>query len=371
MNTIGTKNLSDKIRQPAGKKFRLINKIIPLLLAGLSLPFFLCGCRIVYIMHAAAGQYDLISNSIQIEEALKDESLDPAVKSNLDLVDMIKKFGETELGLKKTGNYGKVYLKSRNDPIYTISASPRDRMSSVTWWFPVVGRIPYLGFFDKDKAREMQKELLEKNLDVYMGTADAYSTLGWFNDPVTLNLLEGNRVDLVETILHEMTHATIYFSGKAEINEGLANIIGKVGALNFLKKVFGPDDPMTRKAAGILEDQRIFSSFLLSLLDELEQLYGSSMGYRDKLEKREVIFKTALERWERIRPCMATDRFIHFGKEGLNNAYLLTIGLYHRKFLSFERLLKEKNGSVNELMTFMKSHSKQVAEIFAKEWQKQ
>ncbi|MBN2059374.1 MAG: aminopeptidase [Deltaproteobacteria bacterium] len=349
--------IPDFIRKTAGRRSRLANDI-PLLLAGLFLLLISGGCRLGYLMHAAAGQYRLIHGSIRVEEALKDENISPDVKKNLELVALIKDFGEKELGLKKTGNYETAYLNSRTEPIYIISASPKDRMTSVTWWFPVVGRIPYLGFFDAESASAMRKDLLEKNLDVYMGIADAYSTLGWFNDPVTLNLLEGKTVDLVETILHEMTHATIFFYGETEFNEGIANITGKIGAMDFLEKRYGLDNPLALEAKYILKDQRIFSSFLRSLMDKLERLYGSSLSYEEKLEEREQVFGMALERWETMKAGLSSDRFTDFGRGGLNNAYLLTTGLYHRHFLLFEHLLRERNGSIRELLSFVKTCSK-------------
>ncbi|MBN1102530.1 MAG: aminopeptidase, partial [Deltaproteobacteria bacterium] len=149
------------------------------------------GCRIGYILHAAAGQFKLLAGAVPVEEALKESALPPDEQERLRLVARIKDFGETELGLKRTENYQTVYLKSRQCPIYTVAASPKDRLTRVTWWFPVVGDMPYLGFFDLESARKEKEKLLRKDLDVSLARADAYSTLGWFKDPVTLNLLEG------------------------------------------------------------------------------------------------------------------------------------------------------------------------------------
>jgi len=149
-------------------------------------------CRLSYIFHAAAGQFRLLNESIPVDEALEADSLTLEEKNRLRLVARVKAFGEKELGLSKTENYETVYLSSARNPIYTVSASPKDRLSRITWWFPVVGRMPYLGFFDMEKAKAEKEKLEKKDLDVILSAAEAYSTLGWFQDPVTLNILEGS-----------------------------------------------------------------------------------------------------------------------------------------------------------------------------------
>ncbi len=330
----------------------------------LALLFTATGCRLSYVLHAVAGQARLINNSIPVEEALKADSMGHDERERLRLVAQVKAFGENELGLKETKNYQTVYLKSRQPPIYVVAASPKDRLIRKTWWFPIVGRMPSLGFFDKEKATVEKERLLEKDLDVIMGVADAYSTLGWFQDPVTLNLLEGPTVDLVETILHEMTHTTLYLKGEGEFNEGLALLVGKVGALQFLEKTFGPSDPLTMEAKKNLEDERIFSSFLASLLHQLEQLYNSPISYEEKLTQREKVFERSLVKFGGIKGQLQTDRFTHFDRAKMNNAYLLSIGLYHRHYHLFEAVLNEKGNSIKETILFFREFAKEEGDIF-------
>ena len=218
--------------------------MIPLL----NLP--LTGCQISYLFHAAAGQFRFLYHAVPVEEALQQESLPAAEKRRLSLVSRIKAFGENELGLKKSDNYETINLKDQS-PVYTVSASPKDKLALVTWWFPVAGHVPYLGFFDLEAARRERDRLLAKDLDTFVGRAEAYSTLGWFKDPLSLNLIQGSDLNLVETILHEMTHTTLYVKGQGEFNEGLAQLIGKRGALLFLEQTFGPSTPCNPGSAGL------------------------------------------------------------------------------------------------------------------------
>ncbi|MFC1863003.1 aminopeptidase [Thermodesulfobacteriota bacterium] len=327
---------------------------------GAFLLFFLSlsGCRLSYVLHAASGQLHVINNSIPLEDVLQGDTLSPVQKERLRLVAEIKIFGEEELGLRATDNYNTVYLESDQAPVYIISAAPKDQLTSITWWFPIVGRMPYLGFFDLDKAQNKQKDLNNKNLDVIIGKAGAYSTLGWFQDPVTLNLLDGTEVDLAEIILHEMTHTTIYLNGQGAFNESLANLIGKKGAVAFMENKYGPTHSLTMEAMYNLEDNRIFSLFLTSLFEKLERCYASSTSYQEKVDDREKIFNTSLKEFEEIKGLLRTDRYSYFGKNRLNNAYLLSIGLYNRHFLLIEMLLEKKNGSIRSTLQLLKDLSK-------------
>lgn len=324
------------------------------------------GCRVAYILHAAVGQYRLVYHSVEVEDALKDNSLSPDHKNHLILVAAIKDFGVKELGLKENQNYQSVYLKSHHPPIYTVSASPKDRLTRIRWWFPVVGRMPYLGFFDLESAKAEKSKLLKKDLDVSIGVADAYSTLGWFKDPVTLNLIEGSTANLVETILHEMTHTTLYLKGRGEFNESLANLAGKVGALSFFKRNYGTSHSFTLDAKNILEDERMFSSFLNRLLNRLGHLYGSQQSYQQKLAVRERLFKASLEEFGRLKGRLLTNRFKYFGSSGMNNAYLMSFGLYHRHFHLFEAALKWNQGSLRETILFFKDLAKEDGPLLEK-----
>jgi predicted aminopeptidase len=321
------------------------------------------GCRLTYIFQAARGQIRLLNGSVPVEDALKGETLTLSQKDHLELVAAIKDFGEREFTLKKTKNYETVYMGNPQHSIYVVSAAPKDRLSLIVWWFPVVGHVPYLGFFDLEKAKKERKKLLEKDLDVIIGIADAYSTLGWFKDPITLNMVDGSMKDLVEIILHEMTHTTLYVNGQGEFNEGLAVLVGKYGALLFLQNIYGPTHPLTVEAHRAIEDERLFCSFINNLFRRLEDLYQSPLDYPTKLEDREKIFSEFLERFEDLKTEFKTDQFLRFGENGLNNAYLMSVGLYHRQFNFFESVLKKNGNSIKETLAFFEELAKKNGDI--------
>jgi predicted aminopeptidase len=328
------------------------------------------GCQVGYLFHAAAGQFRFLYHAVPVEEALQQESLPSPEKRRLSLVSHIKDFGENELGLKKSENYETINLRDQS-PIYTVSASPKDELTLVTWWFPVAGRVPYLGFFELDRARTERDRLLAKDLDTFVGRAEAYSTLGWFKDPLPLNLIQGSDLNLVETILHEMVHTTLYVKGQGEFNEGLAQLIGKRGALLFLEQTFGPAHPATLEARDSIADEILFSAFLVSLLSELDALYkDAQMTYGLKLSGREKIFTRHLDLFEGVKGRMRTRRFANFGQAGLNNAYLMSVGLYHRHYLLFESVLARKGNSIKDFVAFFQNLSEEKGNLIDKtrEW---
>lgn len=334
-----------------------------ILVAFILILLFGSGCSLKYIMHAAAGQFRIVDGSVPVNEALKNGSLGPYEKDHIRLVSLIKDFGEKCLGLRETRNYESVYLESNQCPIYAVSASPKDRLSRKTWWFPIVGETPYLVFFDLESARSERQRLVRDKLDVWIGMAEAYSTLGWFRDPLTLSLIEGSTVDLVETVLHEMTHTTLYVKGQPEFNEGLAVLVGKVGSCLFLKRTFGPYHSLTLESERVIQDERIFSSYINALLERLETLYDSPAGHREKLSERERIFSAALDEFSGLKERLQTRRFTFFGSTGLNNAYLLCIALYHRHFNLFETVLKNQECSIDRTLRFFEELSKEEGDI--------
>lgn len=304
-----------------------------------------------YILHAAKGQMDMVLSSVPMEDALVSTELTEDQKEMIRLAKEVKEFGEERLGLRRTGSYQKVYLK-KVSPIYLVAASPKDRLVRKTWWFPVVGEMPYLGFFSLAEAEEEKRRLAGEGLDTVIMTADAYSTLGWFEDPLTLHLLRGSANDTAETVLHEMAHATLYVKGQGEFNEGFAMLVGILGAAAFFEETYGPDDPRTRKAKAVVVDEIRFAGYLGSLIARLEILYGSGAYFEHKLIRRDEIFQEALREFEGMKNSGSGDRFAGFGASGLNNAYLLAVGLYHRHFPLFYRIAGSLDYSIPKLIAF-------------------
>lgn len=303
-------------------------------------------------MHAAWGQARLLSGSEPIEKVEESGTLDPKQIERVRQIQEIKEFAEKNLGIKKTDNYTTIYPKPLQDPIHTVSAAPKDKLRLKTWWFPIIGRMPYLGFFDRNKAEAEKRKLSGQGYDVILRSAAAYSTLGWFKDPITLNMLQWPLRGLAEIIIHELTHVTLYAKGQTEFNEGFAQFVGMMGAVQFLEESVGKDSRQTLIAENLVRDELIFSSFLDMLLTELELLYRLPIGYDEKLKLRGSTYEAFMVDFQGIKKRFKTSRYKNFEAAPINNARLLSYGLYHRNFGLFNRVYEAQGKDLKKFVLF-------------------
>lgn len=323
---------------------------ILILAAALLLP----ACRLSYVIQAAQGQLRMLSGAVPVEEALLGEALSTDEVNHIRLSYRVRSFAVERLGLTPSESYTTLYLGPRSPTVYAVCASPKDRLAGLTWWFPIVGPVPYLGFFDEGEARAQAALLAARGLDTFVGRADAYSTLGWFRDPLTRDLLRRPTCDFVEILIHEMVHESLYVPGQGAFNEGLASLVGMYGALAFLEATFGPNHPLTVEAREAIQDARQFALFLDNLLTSLEAIYGSPVSLEEKMRLKEETFSSAKRRFLFLESRFRTDHFTFFSRMPLNNATLLAVALYHRPFPLLETLLLENEGSVKDTLALLK-----------------
>jgi predicted aminopeptidase len=246
----------------------------------------LCGC---YILTQAQGQLRVLLNSERIDKLLADRTVPDDVTAKLRLVREIKAFGEHEMGLKRSGNY-ETFYDTKGQPItYIVSACRKDRFSPHIWWFPIVGDVPYKGFFHQDDAKAEAAELEAQGYDVALGTAAAYSTLGYFPDPVLSTMLKYPEEQLVALILHELTHGTIYLPGGTDFNEGLASFVGWQGALEFARRRRGIASEQYDRTVRAFAAEEKRDARALEVFKKLDELYKSGLPREEILAKRDKV----------------------------------------------------------------------------------
>jgi len=197
----------------------------------------LASCQITYYLKSAYHQAKLLKSRVDIEEAIKSSTLSQENKQKLLLATEARVFAENSLKLKKTKNYTSFVQLDRPYVSYILRAAPIYELKHYLWSFPIVGDLPYKGYFSEEEAKSAAKDFSHKEYDTYVRGVTAYSTLGYFNDPILSSMLRYQNHDLVNTIIHETVHATIYIKNNADFNERLATFIGNKGAeLFYLKK---------------------------------------------------------------------------------------------------------------------------------------
>ena len=290
---------------------------------------FLCtGCLTLHAaLQSAEGELTLLASRKPIAEVIANPRTRPRVRALLREIDQVKRFGEQN-GLTPTDNYQHYVQLRRAAAVYVVSACEPLRFRSKTWSFPVAGDFPYLGWFDLRSAQDYARDLASDGWDVDLRGAAAYSTLGWFHDPVLSSMIaKGPEAlgDLVDVVLHESVHATLHLDGQALFNESLASFVADHLAARYLEK-----SPRARTA---WEDQQrrgdATSKELHGAYLELQQLYASPLADGEKRARKEVVLK-ALQQKVRMR--------------AINNATLLQHQTYSSGGQGFARVLDACRG---------------------------
>jgi predicted aminopeptidase len=293
----------------------------------------LSGC---YLTKQGAGQAQLLMSRKPVNELLAGPG-ETDEKTKLALIQEVKAFGETELGLRKTNNYQDLVKLDRDAVSYVVSAAPKDKLEPYTWWFPIIGSVPYKGFFDKADAEALKKELDDQGYDTILRGVPAFSTLGWLPDPVYSPFLKYEIPTLSNIIIHETTHATLFLSGQASFNEGFATFVGNHGALAFLKRRYGAESAYYKAADDAVKDNAIFTEFMQDVSAKLDTVYKSDRPREEKLTERERVFAWASEKFEtQYAPRMQGHQFRHFPKAKINNASLISYRTYYNRLDRFE-----------------------------------
>jgi len=262
----------------------------------------------------------------------------------IDLVTDIRNFAIEELGLSMSKNYTTYVDIERNYLAAVVSASARDSFHRFDWSFPVVGKMPYKGFFDIEDARKEGLKLEKRDLDVWIRRVDGFSTLGWFVDPLYSYMRNYSPASLADLIIHELVHATVFIKGQVKFNEELAEFIGSEGARIYIDTRYGKDSDQYREIFASEANSRNFVAFIQELITELDILYSGELGREEILIEKERIIKTAKIRFENEYESRFTnDNYRGFTGLPVNNAYLELFRIYHTED-NFYSDLYERSG---------------------------
>jgi predicted aminopeptidase len=297
------------------------------------------GCGLTYIAHVTNGQSRILVGRISIESRLDDAAVTSREKSKLRLVLDVKRFAHESFGLADSGSYSTVYDTEGDAVAWNLSACAEDSFTPYTWTFPILGSMPYKGYFTRAKATSDFEELRAQGMDVLLWPVSAYSTLGWFSDPLFTPMLEYSDVHLANTIFHELAHATVFIERDADFNETLATFVGGQGAIEFFEARGGKQDPRLLAAADEDHDDRVFSQEIARLEKDLTDLYASAATKAEKLSgKKRLIDDFKVSFRSKIRPKLKTRRYDYIPSEDLNNAWILAHARYHGDIELFMKL---------------------------------
>ena len=303
-------------------------------------------CSPGYVARAAYEEAKILQNRRPIEEVIHDTATASVVRHKLRLVRDARYFAVNDLGLDAGKSFESFARVDRDTLLMVVSAAPPYQLAWKTWWFPIVGRVPYRGYFNTSQAHDLARKLKQDGYDVYLRPSVAFSTLGWLPDPLLSSMLLADSVSLVETVIHEITHTTYFPRGEVQFNESFANFVGHRGAIEFFCDV-AVDRELCEAARARWHDSRVLGRFYRSVYAALGELYAGSTVVssaaggatsEDSIatEKRAILDRAVRQFTDEIRPLLLAGDYRAPDPEQLNNAWLMARVLYYERLGDFD-----------------------------------
>lgn len=299
---------------------------------------------IVYGVGQGMGQLKIIREARPVEEFLTDPNFPDSLKSRLQLIQQARKYAIDSLGLHDTENYTTLFDQKGEEIMWVVIACEPFRLVEKRWVFPVIGSVPYKGYFNKEKALKERDALEKDGWDVSIRNPGGWSTLGWFTDPILSGMLRRSEGDLASLIIHEMVHSTIYVRDSSDFNENLASFIGDRGAELFLAQAFGDTSRQYQEYIHQDGDYRKVADHMLRGTQKLDSLYQTMTAaepIEQKKERKEKFIRRIVEAFDTITFSDGKRRSSRFARRLPNNTYFMSFRTYESKH---DTMLDEWNG---------------------------
>lgn len=298
------------------------------------------GCVIGYSVRAGIEHLRMMNERVPIIRVIKENRESGENIEKLQHVINIRDYARDRIGLNAGGTYETIVFLDRNAVSWNVTASEPLAFEPLTWWFPIIGSVPYLGFFNEDRAHEFEAELSVQGWDARISRVVGYSTLGWFDDPLFSPQLSMDEIQLTRVILHELTHSTVWIAEKVNFNESLASFVEIQGALEYYSEHSSLADIKELKRR--LESERRIISLYFEFTNILEEIYkNESITQSEKKRLKKVIlsrFKSKFIELQSNAPGPTLDRI---RRREFNNADFLSANRYDFGFEFFKKMYKE------------------------------
>ncbi|NEZ02832.1 aminopeptidase [Wenzhouxiangella sp. XN201] len=299
------------------------------------------GCAtIAWYGQAARGQIEVLAKREDIADKIADPATPEPLRHRLETVLEMRAFATRELGLPDSRSYTLYADLERDAPLWNVVAAPRFSVVPETWCYPLVGCLAYRGYFRLERAQSEARRLAEEGLDVAVFPATAYSTLGWFADPVLDSMLTLSDAHLAELIFHELSHELLYVSGDTAFNEAFATFVGREGVRRWLGER-GDDEALDAWRA-----ERELDAKLTNLLLDARQRLAEQFA---TLEQESALEQARVQAFERLKDELRAlterpggDRLQGWIDRPINNAHLALVATYESGIEAFEALFHER-----------------------------
>jgi predicted aminopeptidase len=302
------------------------------------------GCaQMGYYMQAAQGQLTVLSEAKPIDDWLTDPDVGEKLKGKLNKIKEMRAFAAEELGLPNNGSFKTYADLKRPYVLWNVVATPALSMKMKQWCFPIAGCVNYRGYYNKQDAQAYAAELRRENYDVQIGGVPAYSTLGWFNDPVLSTFIHYQEGELARLIFHELAHQVVYASGDSQFNESFATAVEEIGVERWMAT--HGDEKMRQSYAEYEGRKKDFLALLMTYREKLVANYERQVSDAEKLKTKAEIFQSLQSDYQKLKVTWGGySGYDRWFAEPLSNAHLAAVATYHDFVPAFRALLaQEKN----------------------------
>jgi predicted aminopeptidase len=300
---------------------------------------------VVYGLRQGYGQVKIVWQAKPMEEILNDPLFPDSLKQKLMLIQEVRQYAIDSLGLEDTENYKTLFDQKGEELMWVVQACEPFALTPKLWDFPVVGSVPYKGFFAKQKAIDERARLEAEGYDVSIRNPGGWSTLGWFKDPILSGMLKRGDGDLASLIIHEMVHATIFVKDDVDFNENLASFVGDTASYYFLASKFGRDSKEFLEYLHEDQDYRKYSRHILKGTQKLDSLY-KTMQAGDPVEikngKKKSMISLIMNSADTLS--LFTPRGTYANGRLPNNTYFMSYHLYQGRQDNFKKELDDDFG---------------------------
>jgi len=296
-----------------------------------------------YYGQAAHGQFSLLTDARPIDAWMADPHTAPRLRVRLETARQIRRYAVQALGLPDNDSYKNYAALSRPYVLWNVVATPELSLKPIQWCFPVAGCVNYRGYYNKDDAQAYAAELRAAGNDVEVGGVTAYSTLGWFNDPLISTFINYPDAELARLIFHELAHQVVYVAGDSQFNESFASAVEEAGVERWLAQ-YG-NDAMRAGYARYLDRKRDFLALLLKIRGALEDNYQSDRPPAEQRAVKARLFRQLKDEYQALKTSWGGYAgYDKFFAEPLSNAHLASVATYNDFVPAFRNLLRRDAG---------------------------
>ncbi|GLQ32403.1 aminopeptidase [Litoribrevibacter albus] len=302
---------------------------------------FLQGCeQISYYSQAVQGHIKIMTSQKPIEELLEAPETSPKLKERLQDVLSALDFAEHQLSITQAQTNYRSYVElNRKYPVWSVTAAPDDSLTPKQWCYPFVGCASYRGYYSEEAAQAYAQTIFnEGHMDVHVGGADAYSTLGWFDDPVLSTFFRRDKIGLHALIFHELAHQVLYLKGDSTFNESFASAVEETGVELWLQ-----EQP---ELLDTFHQRKVRSADFIGLLKETQQelntAYQELSTREEKLEQKAKIIEQLQEKYQQLKTTKwdGYTGYDHWFSKPVNNARLALVSTYNHYVPAFKRWIQ-------------------------------